>query len=109
MKKFFIPYACCISNFYLAIEHKALIYIVFAFIFLAVSVLSYYLSHYRLYHFILIGIYGTLIYYLNYQNNIFGEYIADYRLLMLQVVLILLLSLIDMIKETPPKSGGISF
>lgn len=109
MKKFFIPYACCISNFYLAIEHKALLYIVFAFIFLALSVLSYYLSHYRLFHFILIGFYGVSIWNLFIQNSIYGEYIYDYLLLIIQLGIMILLSLIDMIKETPPKSGGVSF
>ena len=109
MKYFFIAYLSCIANFYLAFEHKALIYIVFAFIFLAISVLSYFLSDYKIFQFILIGIYGVLIYYLNYQNNIYGKYIYDYLLLIIQLGIMILLSLINVQKETPPKSGGISF
>ena len=102
MAYFYIVFLSCISNFYLAMENKALVYIVFAFIFCGISVLSYFLSDYKIFYFILIGIYGTLIYYLNTLNDIFGEYIADYRLLMLQVVLILLLSFIELIKDLPP-------
>lgn len=109
MKKFFIPYSCCIANFYLAIEHKALLYIVFAFIFLSVSVLSYFLSNYKLIHFILIGFYGVLIWNLIIQNSIYGKYIYDYLFLIIQLVIMMSLSLIDALKETPPKSGGVSF
>lgn len=109
MKYFFIAYVSYIANFYLAIEHKALLYIIFAFIFLAVSVLSYFLSHYRLFHFILIGFYGVSIWNLIIQNSTYGEYIYDYLFLIIQLVIMMLLSLIDALKETPPKSEGVSF
>lgn len=102
MAYFYIVFLSCISNFYLAMENKALVYIVFAFIFCGISVLSYFLSNYKIFHFILIEIYGTLIYYLNYQNNIYGEYIADYLLLSVQLGIISLLSLIEVIKDLPP-------
>ena len=102
MAYFYIVFLSCISNFYLAMENKALVYIVFAFIFCSISILSYFLSDYKIFQFILIGIYGTLIYYLNYQNNIYGEYIADYLLLSVQLGIISLLSLIELIKDIPP-------
>ena len=109
MKNFFIPYSCCIANFYLAFEHKALLYIVFAFVFCGISVLSYFLSNYKIFHFILIGFYGVLIWNLIIQNSIYGKYIYDYLFLIIQLVIMMPLSLIDALKETPPKSEGVSF
>ena len=102
MRYFFIAYVCCIANFYLAIEHKALLYIVFAFIFLVVSILSYFCAKYNTYHFTLIVFYAVMIWYLIVQNNIYGEYIADYLLLSVQLSIITLLSIIELIKDLSP-------
>ena len=72
------------------------------FIFLAVSVLAYFCAKYKTFYFILIVFYAVMICHSIVQNNIYGEYIADYLLLSVQLGIISLLSLIEVIKDLPP-------